>query len=105
MDLLLLSLGRQFDELDEMLIAQDNNSLVDEQQRERLHNSWWKVIQTASNQIARTAEGRAVKARMLTAVVRVTSPEPSTFQDLALSIARDLSEGQSLERLGDSGAA
>jgi len=93
-DILLRSLGQQFDRLDEMLIAQDKNTLVDEQQRDRLHNTWWGVVRAASNQRAHTAGGRAVKARMLTAVDRMTSPAPSVFRDLALSLARDLDDGE-----------
>lgn len=87
-DVWLLSVIKEFDIADEMLLAMEA-SPVTAQQREDTLTVWQRSVQSAIAHRARTPQGRAGKARMLLAVDRLTSTGTSPFRDLAVSLAAD----------------
>lgn len=90
----LLAIGAEFTSLDQRLVEMDTSTQSSaDDQRQDLLDRWQAVIGAATAYKARTAAGRAVKAQMVLAVVRVTDPQVEPLRDLAVSLALDLVKG------------
>jgi hypothetical protein len=89
-DATLLALGAECVLVDEMLLAADALNVATNREREDLTHDWPATNAAAIR--AHTAAGHASNARILAAVARVTNPSPGPFQDLALSLVRDLAQ-------------
>jgi len=89
----LIALGVKFDTYDATMLELDAVDASDEVHR-ATHRIWWAAVHLAVELPARTDLGRAVKARMITALVRDCGSGDGPIEQMVLSLARDVLAGE-----------
>lgn len=89
----LIALGVKFDTYDATLLELEAIDASDEVHR-ATHRIWWAAVRLAAELPARTDLGRAVKARMITALVRDCGSGDGPIEQMVLSLARDVLAGE-----------